>query len=753
MLGGKRKNPFDAWRAPKEEEVRADVPSKYASTFCPPPPPPLRPSSSVSEKEEKEDMEATDKDNGEGKYIKTKKVEKEERPGGMSKMVRLFGGGGGDGGGGGVTTVVARRDVVDARLTAEYMERLSRSPEQQRVFELYLSGSNVFVTGPGGTGKSYLLKQIVAHAKQTGRKVQVCASTGRAAVMLECRARTIHSWAGIQLCQGSRDGILRTALQKEMKVVKSSRKAKAESVYWGNVDLLIIDEVSMMSRKVMEVLDTLARRARGALGEGRSERELQEELQAYQVNGFWSFDAHPRVFGGVQVLAFGDFYQLPPTGGKDWIPRRKLAWTGDEEMGGTVCGMGPGAKKVLCLKDALAEAMKMAASGSEGMDLQWGEDFEDPTKTKLSDEDEEEDADGNVEVNDPTSGEYCFESPRWETWFPPEAHVQLSHVFRQENDPVFMRILEQVRTAAIKRSSHEVLLGRLAAGREFLEREQQQAQAQPGDATGVETVSEPEPETEKGCIPRLFPLRRKAELVNQQMFSRLPGLARVYTWTTTYTLTHNQDDNTPISHAVSETCRRLPLEGKERELETLLKASPCEKELALKLGAQVMLCANLDVEKGLCNGAIGRVVGFAPSGGGGGSDVVVVMSPDGGVGGDGRRLYPLVEFLQGSHGQTKVRHLVVPRTYQCAQYPALGFSQLPLKLAWGMTIHGAQGATLDRACVDVGRDVFEAGQTYVALSRVRSLEGLFLTEYEPGRVQNSRKVMDFYARHFGGPRK
>jgi ATP-dependent DNA helicase PIF1 len=76
--------------------------------------------------------------------------------------------------------------------------------------------------------------------------------------------------------------------------------------------------------------------------------------------------------------------------------------------------------------------------------------------------------------------------------------------------------------------------------------------------------------------------------------------------------------------------------------------------------------------------------------------------------------------------------------------PGIGVSQLPLILAWALTIHKAQGATLDIAEIDAGSGIFECGQTYVALSRVKSLEGLYLTSFDASKIKVSRKVQEFY---------
>ena len=74
--------------------------------------------------------------------------------------------------------------------------------DQQIAFAKYKEGKNIFITGPGGSGKSKLIKDIKKDAIQEMKDVQVCALTGCAAVLLECQAKTLHSWAGIGLGSG-----------------------------------------------------------------------------------------------------------------------------------------------------------------------------------------------------------------------------------------------------------------------------------------------------------------------------------------------------------------------------------------------------------------------------------------------------------------------------------------------------------------------------------------------------------------------
>jgi hypothetical protein len=82
--------------------------------------------------------------------------------------------------------------------------------------------------------------------------------------------------------------------------------------------------------------------------------------------------------------------------------------------------------------------------------------------------------------------------------------------------------------------------------------------------------------------------------------------------------------------------------------------------------------------------------------------------------------------------------------WQSDKIPGIGVSQVPLILAWALTIHKSQGATLDAAEIDVGSGIFECGQTYVALSRVKNLDGLYLTSFDASKIRINRKVKEFY---------
>jgi hypothetical protein len=101
-------------------------------------------------------------------------------------------------------------------------------------------------------------------------------------------------------------------------------------------------------------------------------------------------------------------------------------------------------------------------------------------------------------------------------------------------------------------------------------------------------------------------------------------------------------------------------------------------------------------------------------------------------------IVPVVRFANG------VTMRITPHPRQSEEYPCIVVSHIPLCLAWALTIHKIQGATLDMAEMDVGKTVFADGQTYVALSRVKTLDGLYLSEFNPLKIKASPLVTEFY---------
>ncbi|ANB13261.1 Rrm3p [Sugiyamaella lignohabitans] len=146
--------------------------------------------------------------------------------------------------------------------------------EQQRVIRVAKARKNLFFTGAAGTGKSFLLKELISQLNSSHRPgaVAVTATTGLAAINVG--GQTLHRWAGIGLGKDPVDDL-----------VKRIKKNKKSVSQWQNAAVLIIDEVSMLDGDLFEKLDKIGR-----------------EIRKF-----------PRVpFGGIQVIVCGDFYQLPP---------------------------------------------------------------------------------------------------------------------------------------------------------------------------------------------------------------------------------------------------------------------------------------------------------------------------------------------------------------------------------------------------------------------------------------------------------
>jgi ATP-dependent DNA helicase PIF1 len=154
----------------------------------------------------------------------------------------------------------------------------------------------------------------------------------------------------------------------------------------------------------------------------------------------------------------------------------------------------------------------------------------------------------------------------------------------------------------------------------------------------------------------------------------------------------------------------------EAQLTRLDLDAPYEPTLQLKIGAQVMLITNLDQERGLVNGSRGVILNFTSTG------------------------LPVVRFLSVSEPVTIDR-----ATWMLPDNDQVGRAQIPLKVAYAITIHKSQGATLDCALIDIGSNTFEYGQAYVALSRVRSLEGLHIWSLNPTKIRCHPAVAAFYA--------
>lgn len=506
------------------------------------------------------------------------------------------------------------------------------SKEQEHVLALARDGVSLFFTGSAGTGKSLLLRTIIKDLKRTRPgKVAITASTGLAACNIG--GQTLHSFAGVGLGKG-----------EPLKLLKYVRRNRAATNRWKSIDVLIIDEVSMIDPSFFDSLDYIARKIRHS----------------------------NKAFGGIQLIICGDFYQLPPV------------------------------------------VNRLLPDGSENPD---------------------------AEVK------FAFEANSWGEAL--EKTIVLREVFRQKGDQKFIDMLNQMREGQI---SDE-------ASKEF------------------QRLSRPLPSRE-GIVPSmLFATRREVDGSNNARLAKLEGKPLLYTSIDGGSLAPQQK-------------------------QTVLSNILAPKALHLKKGAQVMCIKNIDST--IINGTLGQVIDFvsdknmlsvnslaqgsvedglekeiiteanaieieSQSAPANESDFIFAdfenreitqemtqeemdhinrkksMCQEFSSDGSNGKMFPLVRFLMAD-GVTTRTVVVYPEkwTVEDEKEEILASRvQLPLILAWSLSIHKSQGQTLQSVIIDLRR-VFEAGQTYVGLSRAISRESVQVIGFEKNRVRSHPKVVNFY---------
>ncbi|KAG8166646.1 hypothetical protein KVR01_002335 [Diaporthe batatas] len=506
------------------------------------------------------------------------------------------------------------------------------SPEQANVVALAASGRNIFYTGSAGCGKSTVLRAIVKRLKQMDKCVVVLAPTGRAA--LAVGGMTTWSFAGWTPNSHKR-GI------EELKAKARSKKNMAVRRRLRETDVVIIDEISMVENLHFERLDQVMRAAR--------------HRRRYQ--------AEHLPFGGVQVIATGDFAQLPP--------------------------VKPFRHCIDC-----------------GNDMDLGEDDE---------EDAEVYSCGQCKRTYNASNQWAFRSKAWEECG--FEHVYLDTIHRQ-HDPAFISLLNKCRL-----------------GEPFTPEEVDLLMHHETDTTGA---------------VELYPTREEVRLVNEREYNKLD--TKAYSFRCRDTFVWNKRKH---PHLWSKG---------EKHADGSLKAldeHSMNRLVELKCGMPVVLLVNLSMNKRLCNGSQGIIVGWTALDVKGEEMIYTGSGSDGHAALKEREIkayknnmdhskWPIVRFSNGVMCTIGPQCQVDELGYD-KPYSLMCRTQLPLTPAWALSIHKAQGMTLDRVRVDVSK-AFADGQVYVALSRATSLQGLEILGGARGlelQMRANDEVVSFYKHKFG----
>lgn len=280
----------------------------------------------------------------------------------------------------------------------------------------------------------------------------------------------------------------------------------------------------------------------------------------------------------------------------------------------------------------------------------------------------------------PVKGDFAFESKLWDEM--KFFNFRMTHPYRFP-DPAHFEMLGRIRVGQMTPDDISKLRSRVLAYESYRKK-----------IVKGELVEMIKP-------TRIFSLKQDVEGINQQELQALEGDA--FMFEATDTVIPKPDSNGKVHHR-EEDIRQDYVDFMDAI------ASP---ECLFKVGAQVMLTKNLSVEEGLVNGSRGVIEELH-------EERIVVM------------------FKSG------IRVDIVPYKYEYEDEKAVCVrAQFPLILAYALTVHKSMGATLDYVVADCGTSVFAPGQGYVLLSRVRTLEGLLLTNFMPELIKPHPKALKF----------
>lgn len=486
--------------------------------------------------------------------------------------------------------------------------------DDQRAFvDLALTGENIFLTGSAGVGKTFVIKALCEKLKENNRNFRLTATTGIAAIQI----------GGITINNLLKCGLANKPIIKILEIFRNNQILKNE---WASIETLIIDEVSMLQPRMFRIIRDYAI-------EAKSNRSLP--------------------FGGIQIIAIGDFAQLP-------------------------CVM---------TKNDRDQAIELSN--------QYG-----PAEA------------------DNLNYSFVFKHPIWKQTF--KYYVYLRNIHRQ-NDIEFISLLNRIRLNELVDDDHRLLYS-IVRKTNLLFSTVSLSQS---SSSSLSPSSDIKNENENTLlnIKEIKPtaILSKNDKVDQENLLKLRELCPDESKHLIYEAVCHKEGNlkNPLANNVYE-----------QFFQNMKRNCLAPSVLSLVIGLDVMLITNLKIDEGLANGSRGKIIGFT-------EEKHEIMPNNSNY---PMKQLPIVEFENG-----KIKKIEYWKWSAPFRFPnsSACYYQIPLRPAYAISIHKSQGLTINKIYTELN-DLFADGQAYVALSRAKSLDGLYIGNYDRTAIKTSREVKNLY---------